>query len=425
MKALLSNTLNGFAKKTRSTLLLSGLLNEPFVAMFALLPFILRQDLDANLFQISVFTMLKPVMAVFSFYWGFGLARQSQTLRSNLIWGWVSARLSFLFVLFFSGPWFVIFSAGLYCLFHRAITPAFMEILHINLQKKSSHTLFTLSSILNWMLSMIIGLYAGKILDHNANTWNWLFAITAALSLSAIVLYKKTPITGETSHLSIDKPVKTFSLKQTIMQPLKDSFYLLKIRKDFLHFQMGFMAGGFGLMIIIPASILFYADIIRIDHHAMSMSRLIYMGLGFILFSPLWRQLLKKWSMAKLTALVCFSFALFPIILVCSLYAKFWLFAALFFYGVAQAGSHLVWHLSGPAYADQENSALYSTVNVLTVGLRGLIGPLFGMLLCKLFGPITTLIIGSFICLIGSVIMQIPLFAKTKSSSLQKPIKNL
>ena len=47
-------------------------------------------------FQIALFNMVKPVMALFSFYWGASLWRQQEKLRSNWIGASLLARLPFL-----------------------------------------------------------------------------------------------------------------------------------------------------------------------------------------------------------------------------------------------------------------------------------------------------------------------------------------
>lgn len=84
------------SKKTRIALFLSGLLSEPLVGFIAILPFILRKELHAGGFQIALFNMVKPVMALFSFYWGASLWRQQEKLRSNWIGASLLARLPFL-----------------------------------------------------------------------------------------------------------------------------------------------------------------------------------------------------------------------------------------------------------------------------------------------------------------------------------------
>ena len=98
-------------------------------------------------------------------------------------------------------------------------------------------------------------------------------------------------------------------------------------------------------------------------------------------------------------------FWLFPLILLLSKFSLLWLNLSLLFYGITQGGSHLIWHLSGSFFAGKDNSAQFSTVNVLTVGIRGVIAPLTGCILCKLLGPITVLLLGSICCFYGFFVM--------------------
>ena len=55
--------------KTRRILYTGALLEEPFIALYAILPFILRKELSASAFEISLLSTLKPAVALFSFYW--------------------------------------------------------------------------------------------------------------------------------------------------------------------------------------------------------------------------------------------------------------------------------------------------------------------------------------------------------------------
>ena len=86
------------AKKTRFSLIWSGLLNEFFIAFYGLTLFILRKDLLASTLQISIFTMLKPAVALCSFYWGAQFLRSERSLKNNLLIAGVLARLPFLFI---------------------------------------------------------------------------------------------------------------------------------------------------------------------------------------------------------------------------------------------------------------------------------------------------------------------------------------
>ena len=80
-----------------------------------------------------------------------------------------------------------------------------------------------------------------------------------------------------------------------------------------------------------------------------------------------------------------------------------WFYLAYIVYGVAQGGSHLCWHMSGPIFARNENSAMFSSVNVVMVGIRGCIGPPLGGLLCVWLGPLVVLPFAAFLALLAAV----------------------
>jgi len=139
------STLDSYHHKTRSAIVLSNLLNEPFFYLCnSCLPFILRKDLDATAWQITLLAMLRPVVALFSFYWSVNHCYSNNKLRSNLLWEGILSYVGFLCLPFMENTWFVLFSGVVYTFFYRAGMPPWIEILKRNLSKQSREHLFTL-----------------------------------------------------------------------------------------------------------------------------------------------------------------------------------------------------------------------------------------------------------------------------------------
>jgi predicted MFS family arabinose efflux permease len=109
--------------------------------------------------------------------------------------------------------------------------------------------------------------------------------------------------------------------------------------------------------------------------------------LGFILTSTLWATALRRFPLRHVSTAVFCGFGLFLLSLLFCAYDPRYILAAYCLYGIAQAGSHLVWHLSGPIFSKNEASFQYSSVNILAIGLRGLIGPPLGGLIAQLLSP--------------------------------------
>lgn len=374
-------------KKTKFALVWSSLFNEVFVSFFGLMPFILRKDLLATTFQISLFTMLKPAVAVLSFYWS---SRSTFSLRNNLVIAGVLARVCFLFYPLFNSVWYLIFASAMYMLFSRAAIPSWMEILKLNLDKSVRNRLFSLGSILAYSEGVLIAVFIGASLDTYPNAWKFFFVISTILGLISVYIQIKTPAKNVVFE------------KKGIIKPWKEGFALMKKRKDFALFQIGSMFSGFGIMLAMPSLVLFYADGLKLTHTEITIGRYIFMGLGFVVFSYFWTKAMQKRSLNYLLGYVCLGFALFPFFIMLGAHLKILIYVAFLSYGITQAGSHLLWNLSGPTFAKDEDSSKFSAINVLMIGIRGLIAPLLGGLLCELLGPVPVFVIAIAICLMGS-----------------------
>jgi hypothetical protein len=397
--------------KTRLALFWMHLANEPFLALFTLLGFILKKDLGASIFQISLLATLNPALALISFYAGAYLSQKHHRLVPNLMLSWFLGRVLFLVLPFYSSASFVLAAACLYQLFQRATTPCTIEILRNNLDTSQGSHIFSWVYFVSFLESLVLGLFIGKILDLHSNNWKYLLALSALFSMTSLLFQRKIP-NGSKSYLKTNSPSALSFIK-----PFKDSWDLIQKSASFAKFQAGFMCGGLGLMIMNPALIVFYSDHLRLSHEAMTTARYVWMGAGVLASTFIWKIYLTQKHLARLTSLIILGFALFPLGV---LYAKWHvhiLYLSFFIYGIAQAGSHLVWHLSGMIFAHpQESSAMYTATNLLAVGLRGLIGPLLGGILTQALGPKATLMIGSIVCISGTYFML------SKKQLIKKPI---
>jgi MFS family permease len=386
-------------KKTRLTLLISSVFHEPLACLFIWLPFILRKDCHATAFQISLLATLKPIVSLFSFYWShfgkdFGLNHKKSVLLSGVL-----ARLLFLFFPFFHSIEFVLSAATIYLFFSRATMPSWMEILKLNLNPKVRQKWFSLSSVLGYLEGIILAIGLGALFDTQFYAWRFLFAIAAFFGILATIFQSNLP---EPPIKKIDGESDENSL---LIKPLKEAILLLRKRKDFALFQLGFMFGGFGIMLANVICPLFFVDILKLSHVDYANARYLFMGLGFILFSFFWQKQMEKFSIFNLTLKICFGFAGFIGCLMLSQAHLYYLYAAFFLYGVSQAGSHLVWHLSGPLFAKEEDSTIYSSVNLFMVGIRGLVGPIIGSYCYVQYGPFSVFSMALAFCLLGGLMM--------------------
>ncbi|MBI3231981.1 MAG: MFS transporter, partial [Candidatus Doudnabacteria bacterium] len=229
---------------TRLSLLWMNFAAEPLVALYSLFPFILRKDLHASALQVSIFLSLKPILAVLAYYWNAYHTKRKKNILNNLLYSWAFAYIPFLIYPLMHHYWYFILAAGFYQLFSKAVTPPLMELLKRNVPKKPRESVFSWSYLLCVIEGSLIGVAMGIILDKNGANWKWLSLVFAAIALSSIVIQRKIPYQHQAAAID---PIKTVP-SNPVIDPLKESFSLMKSNPDFKNFQMGFMIGGSALM---------------------------------------------------------------------------------------------------------------------------------------------------------------------------------
>jgi MFS family permease len=391
--------------RTKSALFWSCLLQEPLFTLYGFLIFILYKDLHATAFQIALLTMLRPIVSILSFYWS---ARSQGRLRANMLWAGIWMRAPFLLCLWFDSAWFVIAAAVNYMLFYRAGTPAWMEILRRNVNKEERSRAFSMSSAVGYGEGVLLSMAMGAMLDHDPGLWKMLIFGAALLGLCATAVQARVPVLEE------EAPKERPSWKELIVRPWQDSIDLLRKRRDFAAFQWGFMICGFAIMLIKPALPIFAVDELGISYTQMAGAISIAQGLGYVVSSPLWARWMGRMPMHQISSGVFCVMALFPLLLVLAKWQLFWFYIAYFWYGVGQGGSHLIWNMSGPHFAGKEESARYTGVGVVMVGLRGAVGPPLGSVISTGWGAIPVLSLGAILCLLSGIGLL-----KSKKKSLE------
>lgn len=376
-------------------LILSNLLSEPLFTLYGFIAFILYKDLGASPFQIALLTMLKPVVTILSFYWSAGV--KGNRLKSNVMLAGFLMRAPFLLCLWFDSIWFVIAAAVNYMFFFRAAIPSWLEMIKRGMPEGKRGKIFSISSALGYAEGVVLSLSMGGLLDGDPGLWKGLFFAAAAIGLVAVW------VQGRVSIEVMQEKKEQTTFKELLIRPWRDSYRLMRTRRDFSRFQWGFMLCGFGIMLIQPAVPLFAVDSLGISYLEMAAAISIAKGLGFVLSSPIWAKWIDRVNVLKLSSGVFLAMGLFPVFLSLASLDLMWFYVAFFWYGVGQGGSHLVWHMSGPIFAGKEESSRYTGVNVVLAGLRGGVAPPLGGLLAVVSGPIAVFTLGGLMCLYSGV----------------------
>lgn len=385
-------------RKTKVAFYWSRILDTPFWAVFLMLPYILLREFDGTPLQLSIMIALKPLSSILSMYWSSIAGNRRGSLISNVVWGGILRHLPFFFFPFIENSWMVVIAWGFHMVLLRGSQPAWMEIFRINIPVVSREKVYAYGSALGHIGDILLPLGIGYLLDGLPECWRWIFPLTAFLSLLPIFFQMRIPIemnSEEESKLSIP-------IREHIINPWKETWKLLSERMDFTRFQVAFMFSGTALMIIQPATIVFCANELNLSYKDLSAALIAFKGIGFALTSPLWASWINKTNIYRFTSFVSMLICIFPVFVMVSKYNIAWLYLGYLGYGVMQAGSSLSWNMSGPIFAGNQNSSLFTTVNIVSVGLRGCVAPAFGGIVCSYYGPLPVFILGIVLSLVAT-----------------------
>ncbi len=373
----------------------------PFWGLFLLLPVILYKDLHASPLQITLLIAIKPLASFLSPYWNQYLGARKADLASNLLWNNTLKYLPFLLLPLFATPWFVILSFALFMSLTRAAVPAWMELLKLHVPTETRSRLCASVSTMDYIGGALLPLSYGLLLDRFEGSWKWLFPLFALIGLSSSLLLVALPRLQGLKEREKEPPLTL------LIKPWKSSWSLLTLRRDYLHFQIGFFLGGAGLMIIQPSLPSYFVDTLHLSYSGILVAIATLKGIGFALSSPFWAHYYNRLSIFALSAFASLAAACSILFLVAAESLHLLLYASFLLYGMMQGGSELSWKLSGPLFSQEQDSTPYSSINVLAVGIRGLIFPFLGSLLFSFTQSTSTVLFaGALLCSISAYLMN-------------------
>ncbi len=415
-------------KSVKSIFLWTRLLDLPFWGASSLLTFILCKDLHINAFQVALIIAVKPISSLLAPYWSQTIHQRSDRIISNLAWANILRYFLFLFIPWVDSIWYITLAFGVYMMLYRASIPAWIEVFKCHLSKPVQGRLVSYKSIIDYGGAALITFALGLFLDHFEYVWRWVFFWTAAFGMSATWLLLRLPVPKVSAHQKAEsiEAGKNFCLRELLLKPWSDAWSLIRTFPDFMHYHIGFMLGGAGIMIVQPALPPFFIDTLHLSYAELSVALTVCKAIGVALTSPLWAKLFPKLDIYYFSCLAIFLAALFPCFLWLAPLHLSLLYIAYLLYGVMQGGSELSWHMSALTFSKEKESSPFSSTNLLTVGIRGCVIPALGALLLVAAGPTGVMIASGSLCLAATwYLMRCslavrPILAKTGHSKSNK-----
>jgi Major Facilitator Superfamily len=394
---------NFFERNTQLIFVGSRWLISPLEAMYGLLAFIFCKDLNATPLQITLLISSKPIVALLSFYGNLIIKGQPTRLKTLILWSNLLAFLPCFLFPFVDNVWFYLASFALFMMSLRAMIPAWSEILKINCQPEARGKIFSQASTANYLTNIGIPVLISPWIDYYPHSWKWIFFILAAIQSLNVLLILFIKIKSYAVERDNYLAYHMNSLNSMLWGPWKNCWTLMKQRWDFRSFQIAFMLGGGGLMLMHPVLPVFFKEALQLSYTQLTLATCLCKGISFALASPIWAKGFNRMPIHLFNFFVNLCAAIFAICITFSESQLFWIYPAFLFYGMMQAGSELSWNLSGPIFSQDKDSTLFTGVNIAMVGLRGCIAPFLGELLFLNFNASFVFMAGGSFCLCGAL----------------------
>jgi hypothetical protein len=391
-----------YYKRTRLIFILNRVLGSPLEALYYIMAFIFAKDLNATPLQIALLISIKPFVALLSFYGNLIIKGRPNRLKVFLSLSSLFASLPCFFFPFVNNVWFYLAAYGIFWISARAMVPAWSEIFKINEPKEKRGNIFSKGASANYVIMIFFPLLCSPWIDAYPHIWKWFFFFFAAIqTLNALLLLCiKIRTFSESSEQFVS--YNLISLKSIVLDPWKNCWALIKERADFRQYQIVFMFGGAGLILMQPVLPIFFKETLQLSYTQLSLATSLCKGLAFACAAPFWAKQLNRISINLFNCCVNLCAALFVVFILVATFDTSWIYVAYLVYGTMQAGSELSWNLSGPIFSKDKDSTLYTGVNVAMVGIRGCFAPFLGEALFLLTNASTVFIGSGCLCLAGA-----------------------
>ena len=396
------NDLTKIQKKIVYVILIATLFNAVLIGLGPLMDIIATKALNALDWQLTLLTMIWPVANFISIWWG----KILETSENKSIYYWIVAFFGRL--VFILGIWIMTMNQFLVLLavafsFNSLFIPLYNNLFQKHFDSKVRGKIFGITISLSTLIAIIFSYIAGRILDNNEDSFRiiMVFAGVCGFLGTAILSTFKPPMKTKNN-------VKKFSFHRIFISPLSRTWETLKNNKDFRNFEINFTIYGFGFLMVLPSVPIYLIEHLEMTYTSSFIAKAIIAQVGLLLLSPLFGKIHDKWHPHYFTAISFLTLSVFPLVLYISSYmsintAIILVFIAYFIYSFGMAGVNITWNISSIYFAGKEDSSMYQSIHVSATGIRGLLGPLLGLLIYRMFGIKLVFLISFLFIFVGGV----------------------
>ncbi len=379
--------LNPVERRTAILLVLAALFNGVILSLSQTQDIIARKALHAKDWQLMLMTMLWPVANFFSVWWARVFERSCHKQRYFVLAG-IIGRLSLVWAIWLVSMNEYLVLLGLLFASNSLIVPAQNSIYQRNINPSRRARVFGIIQSVGIAVSVVITFVAGRLLDVREESFRLILVVTGIVGfLSAAVL----------AMIRIQEPLgqrdcQPLHWKRVLFEPVTGTLKLLRENKAFAAFERSFSIYGMGFIMMQPIIPIYLVDKLQLTYTANFLAKGIVSQLGMLFLSPLIGKLHDRMHPFRFMAAAFGLLMFFPLLFVVSSLVQgeavlpvVIVFVAYLVFGIAMAGVNITWNMGSIFFAGDEDASIYQSVHVTMTGIRGLIAPVLGFAVLKLF----------------------------------------
>ncbi len=392
--------------RTALLLLAAALFNGVIQSLNQTQDIIARKALHALDWQLMLMTMIWPVSNFLSIWWGRVFERSCHKSRYFLLTG-VIGRLTLVYAIWLTTMNEFLVILGLLFASNSVLIPAQNSIYQRNIQVSHRARLFGFSISLGMIVSVGVTFIAGRLLDLHEQSYHWILALTGVSGFVSSYLL---------SRVRIQEPITErvcggVGFRKAFFEPITGTLKLLKENKGFAAFERSFSIYGMGFIMMQPIIPIYLVDKLQLSYTTNFLAKGIVSQLGMLLLSPLIGKLHDRTHPFRFISVSFALLMVFPCLIVVS---SLWrgepvvavgiVFLAYLVFGIAMTGVNIAWNMSSIYFAGDQDASIYQSVHVTMTGIRGLIAPVLGFALLRLFNITAVFVVAAGFLLWASLI---------------------
>ena len=383
---------------------LQASLNAVLGGVFTLSAVVLAKTLNANEFQVALFTALGPIALLIGIF-GSELV-QDRDKRPLIFWVGMISRSSFLLFLLVRDLWSFIAISAVFFVLNAFLTPAVSAMWQANISPEYRNRLWGLTGMVMTIITMAAAYISGIVLDRDPWSYRWMYAVGGVFGMAGIYVLAASPLRG-LYKLTAASTTPTFG--RTVIQPMRNLVTLLKKDLNYFHFEAAFFMYGVAFMLLCPALPMYMVGVAKMTYEQSGIATGLLGQLGMIFAAVIWGRMMDRMGPTMLCAIIFTILAFFPIILLLGPLAAahgiplvYVVYLGYIIFGLGMSGIHIAWSLGPVNFAGNKDASTYLGVHVTLTGLRGSIAPMLGAIGLSVFGYTTVFTTAAIFFLLGT-----------------------